>query len=195
MKLLEKSRLRQKNRKRIYQYISIVFLVLNIIIYIGVYAATHYGFPGIFGLGLTKPNNPKLPSDLGLAYSTKRIPVSSTEYLETWLIPARNGVSKGTVILFPGIGDSKGKQLLPLAQKFNSLNYDTLLVDFLGVGGSTGNTISIGLREAKDVALVFNYAQKSQLKHPLILDGISMGSAAILRAVAKENMALHYLVC
>jgi uncharacterized protein len=188
MKLLKKASLKQKNRKHIYQFTSIVFLVLNLIIYTGVYAATHYGFPSILGLGLAKPTSPKLPSDLGLAYSTHRIPVSSTEYLETWFIPARNGASKGTIILFPGIGDSKGKQLLPLAQKFNSLNYDTLLVDFLGVGGSTGNNISIGLREAKDVALVFNYAQKSQFKHPLILDGISMGSAAILRAVAKENI-------
>jgi uncharacterized protein len=188
MKLLKKASLKQKNRKHVYQFTSIVFLVLNLIIYTGVYAATHYGFPGIFGLGLAKPTSPKLPSDLGLAYSTQKIPVNSTEYLETWLIPARNGASKGTIILFPGIGDSKGKHLLPLAQKFNSLNYDTLLVDFLGVGGSTGDSISIGLREAKDVALVFNYAQKSQLKHPLILDGISMGSAAILRAVAKENI-------
>jgi uncharacterized protein len=188
MKLFKKTRLRQKNIKRIYQFILVVFLLLNLIIYTGVYAATHYGFPGILGLGLTKPNSPKLPSDIGLEYSTQRIPVSSTEYLETWLIPTRNSVAKGTVILFPGIGDSKGKQLLPLAQKFNSLNYDTLLVDFLGVGGSTGNNISIGLREAKDVALAFNYAKKHQLKRPLILDGISMGSAAILRAVAKENI-------
>ncbi len=188
MKLFKKARFRQKNRKRIYQFIFAIFLAVNIIVCTGVYASTHYGFPGIFGLGLTKPHSSKLPSDLGLEYSTQRIPVSSTEWLETWLIPARNGISKGTVLLFPGIGDSKGKQLLYLAQKFNSLNYDTLLVDFLGVGGSSGNTISIGMREARDVALAFNYAQKSQLKHPLILHGISMGSAAILRAVAEKNI-------
>ncbi len=188
MKLLKKARLRQKNRQHLYKIILTIFLVLNIIVYTGVYASTHYGFPGILGIGLAKPNSPKLPSDLGLEYTTQKIPISSTEWLETWLILAQNGTSKGTIILFPGIGDSKGKQLLPIAQKFNELNYDTLLVDFLGVGGSSGNTISIGMREAKDVALAFNYAQKSQLKHPLILDGISMGSAAILRAVATENI-------
>jgi uncharacterized protein len=140
MKLSKKVRSRRGNRKRLYQFILIIFLALNIIVYTGVYAATHYGFPGILGLGLTKPHSSKLPSDLGLEYSTQRIPVNSTEWLETWFIPARNAVSKGTVILFPGIGDSKGKQLLPIAQKFNSLNYDTLLVDFLGVGGSRLNS-------------------------------------------------------
>jgi uncharacterized protein len=112
MKILREFRSKQKKRKLLYQSLITICLLINIIVYTGVYAATHYGFPGVFGLGLAKPNSPKLPSDLGLEYSTQRIPVSSTDYLETWFIPARNGVSKGTIILFPGIGDSKGKQLL-----------------------------------------------------------------------------------
>jgi uncharacterized protein len=188
MKILKRFRQRQKKRRLIFQSLAVIFLLINMVVYTGVHLSTHYISPGQFGFGNHKPSNSKLPSDFGLEYTTQKIPVSSTEWLETWLIPAQNGASKGTIILFPGIGDSKGKQLLPIAQKFNSLNYDTLLVDFLGVGGSSGNTISIGMREAKDVALAFNYAQKSQLKRPLILDGISMGSAAILRAVAKENI-------
>jgi uncharacterized protein len=44
------------------------------------------------------------------------------------------------------------------------------------------------MREAEDVALSMNYAQKSQLKRPLILYGISMGSAAILKAVAAKKV-------
>jgi uncharacterized protein len=188
MKLLKKVRSRRLKRKHIFQLLLAVFLLVNIIVYAGVYASTHYNDPGEIGLGFAKPTNTRLPSDLGLKYSTQRIPISSNEWLETWFIPTEKNISKGTVLLFPGIGDSKGKQLLPLAQKLNSLNYDTLLVDFRGVGGSSGNTITIGLREAQDVALAFNYARKSQLKRPLILDGISMGGASILRAVAKEKI-------
>jgi uncharacterized protein len=188
MKILKKVRSRRLKRKHIFQLLLAVFLLVNIIVYAGVYASTHYNAPGEIGLGSAKPTNARLPSDVRLKYSTQRIPISSTEWLETWFIPTEKNMSKGTVLLFPGIGDSKGKQLLPLAQKFNTLNYDTLLVDFRGVGGSSGNTITIGIREAQDVALAFNYARKSQLKRPLILDGISMGGASILRAVAKEKI-------
>jgi uncharacterized protein len=63
-----------------------------------------------------------------------------------------------------------------------------LLVDFRGVGGSSGNTNTIGIREAQDVLWSMSYAQKSNLKHPVILYGISMGSAAILKAVADEKV-------
>ena len=177
MKILSKLRSKHKKRKHLYQVSIVILLLINIIVYTGVYASTHYHAPGQFGFGSAKPNISQLPSNLGLEYSTQRIPISSTEWLEAWLIPTKKSISKGTLLLFPGIGDSKSKQLLPIAQKLNSLNYDTLLVDFRGVGGSSGSTITIGMREAQDVALAFNYTQKIQLKRPLILAGISMGSA------------------
>jgi uncharacterized protein len=68
------------------------------------------------------------------------------------------------------------------------LGYDTFLVDFRGVGGSSGNTTTVGIKEAKDVAIAFNYAQKSKFKYPLILYGISMGSVAVIKAVAQDNI-------
>jgi alpha-beta hydrolase superfamily lysophospholipase len=70
---------------------------------------------------------------------------------------------------------------------FHGLNYNTLLVDFRGVGGSSGKTTTLGVREAKDVALALNFARKLDVERPLILYGISMGTAAILRAIAAEN--------
>jgi len=106
--------------------------------------------------------------------------------LETWFIPVQHSVSNGTVLLFPGNAGSKAKQLLAPAQVFHSLNYDALLVDFRGVGGSSGNTTTLGVREAQDVALAINYADSLELKRPFILYGVSMGSAAILKAVAQE---------
>jgi uncharacterized protein len=65
-----------------------------------------------------------------------------------------------------------------------------LLVDFRGVGGSSGNTTTVGMREAEDVATVMNsvmnYIQPQKLGKPIILYGVSMGSAAILRAIAQD---------
>jgi uncharacterized protein len=175
-------------QKQIVRVVLIAVFGINAIAYLGAYSLTHFNTPGHLGLALPRPSNSKLPSDLGLEYVVQRIPVNRTEWLETWFIPAPSSASKGTVLLFPGNGGSKGKQLLPPARVFHDLNYDTLLVDFRGVGGSSGNTTTLGMREAKDVALAVNYARQSNLKHPIALYGVSMGTAAILKAIATENV-------
>jgi uncharacterized protein len=172
--------------------ILVICLTLNISAFIGAYTLTHFKAPGQFGLGLTRPISSNLPSNIGLEYITHRIPISQTEWLETWSIPVAN--SKGTVVLFPGNGGSKAKQLLPPAQVFHALGYDTLLVDFRGVGGSSGNTSTLGMREAEDVALSVNYAQKSSLKRPIILYGISMGTAAILKSVSDGKVTPNAII-
>ena len=52
-----------------------------------------------------------------------------------------------------------GKQLLAPAQAFHRLGYDAILVDFRGVGGSSGNTTTLGVREAQDVAEMIKHIQ------------------------------------
>jgi uncharacterized protein len=44
------------------------------------------------------------------------------------------------------------------------------------------------MREAEDVAAAFAYARESWPDQPIVLYGVSMGSAAILRAVAHEDV-------
>jgi alpha-beta hydrolase superfamily lysophospholipase len=44
------------------------------------------------------------------------------------------------------------------------------------------------MREAEDVAAAFVYARESWPGQPIVLYGVSMGSAAILRAVAVEGV-------
>lgn len=166
----------------------VIFVVLNVLAYGSAYILTHFVTSGQWGLGLPRPNSSKLPSDVGLSYVTQRIPINQTEWLETWLIPAQTAASWGTVLLFPGNAGSKAKQLLAPAQAFHNLGYDAVLVDFRGVGGSSGDTTTLGIREAKDVALTLSEVQASNLRPPLILYGVSMGSVAILRAVAREEI-------
>lgn len=188
MQLLENLKLGRKSRKHLCRFALAAFLVLNIFSYAGAYVLTHFVSPSDLGLGLPRPTSAKLPADIGLDYVTQRISISQTEWLETWLIPAQASIPKGTILLFPGNGGSKASQLLAPAQVFHSLGYDTLLVDFRGVGGSSGNTTTLGIREAKDVAMSVSYAEKSNFKHPFVLYGVSMGSAAILRAIANEKV-------
>jgi uncharacterized protein len=188
MQLLKIPKLGRKSFLLFLQVVVAIFLALNVLSYVGAYALTHFSSPGHWGLGLPRPTSSKLPTDIGLEYVTQRIPISQTEWLETWFIPAQSSASYGTVLLFPGNAGSKAKQLLAPTEVFHSLGYDTLLVDFRGVGGSSGNTTTLGVREAKDVDLAMSYAQRSNFKPPFVLYGVSMGSAAILKAVAHEKV-------
>ncbi len=180
MQSLKSIKIRKKIIKRIFKFILIAFIILNILSYAGAYFLTHFNYSN-------KQVITKKPDDIGLKYETQRIAVSQKEWLETWFIPAPSKVN-GTVLLFPGNNGSKGKQLLAPTKVFHNLGYDALLTDFRGMGGSSGNTTTIGVRESKDVALTMNYAEKLKLKHPYILYGVSMGSAAILKAIADENI-------
>jgi uncharacterized protein len=151
------------------------------------YTITHYRLPGQIGLGPPKPINTKLPTEMGLPYTTQKIPLRNRAWLETWKIPVQDGEPKGTVLLFPGSGGTKS-QLLASAKVFHALNYDALLVDFQGVGGSSGNSKTVGMKEAQDVATVFNDVKRAKLNRPIVLYGVSMGSAAILRAIALKKV-------
>jgi len=61
-------------------------------------------------------------------------------------------------------------------------------VDFRGSGGSSGDDTTLGVREAADVALSVAYARRIWPEQPLVLYGISMGSAAVLRAIAAAGV-------
>ncbi len=188
------SKRRAKLRKLLCQVVLIIFLLFNLLPFLGVYGFTHFKSPGQLGFGLPRPTSTKRPADVGLSYVTRRIPVNQQEWLETWLIPAPHASAQGTVLLFPGKGDCKGSQLLAPAQVLHTLGYNLLLTDFRGVGGSSGNTSTLGIREAKDVALTVRYAQAQKLKSPLILYGVSMGSVAALKAVAQEKITVDALI-
>jgi hypothetical protein len=70
----------------------------------------------------------------------------------------------------------------------HELGYSTFLVDFRGVGGSSGSVTTLGIREAADVAHAVDYVRQTWPGQPVILYGTSMGSSALLRAVAREDV-------
>ncbi len=172
-------------KKLIFETTILSTLLINALGFTGAYLLTHHREPDEFGLGLPRSQIYSLPTELGLNYSSQKIPIAENEWLSTWLVKTKN--SQGTVILFHGKESSKSSLLAP-AQVFNSLGYDTLLVDFRGSGNSSGNTSTVGFREGEDVAAAVNYIQQLQRDKRLILYGISMGSAAILKAIADNQV-------
>lgn len=91
------------------------------------------------------------------------------------------------VLLFHGYAAEKSSVLLQ-ARAFQKLGYGVLLVDFRGSGDSSGNYTTIGYEEGKDVAAAVAYAKQRKPEAKLALYGISMGSAAVLRAIYAEGV-------
>lgn len=138
------------------------------------------------GVQIPRPENRRSPQDVGLSYQTHTIAIPEGGSLETWLIP-RLGRSRGVAVMFPAHAGSKDS-LLGQAIVFHDLGYETVLVDFQGTGGSTGNDSTIGIREAREVALTVKYLEQMRSGRPIVLYGTSMGAAAVMRAIAVEGV-------
>lgn len=135
------------------------------------------------GVRNPRPRLSRTPGDLGLAFESYKARVDEKVRIALWHIPVRD--SRGLVLLFHGYTGTKS-DLLDQAKVFQELGYSTLLVDFRGSGDSSESYTTVGFEEAKDVAAAVEFAAAGLRERPrrLILYGISMGGAAVMRAVA-----------
>jgi alpha-beta hydrolase superfamily lysophospholipase len=138
------------------------------------------------GLSIPRPKNESTPAESGLIYEVHRFASTDGTELEAWFIPKDH--PKGLVLLVHGYVASKSA-LLSEAKAFHDLGFATMLVDFRGSGGSSGNTTTIGVEEAEDVLAAWHYARDHWSDLPILLYGPSMGGAAILRAVAVHGIS------
>lgn len=106
------------------------------------------------------------------------INIQSDVRLQAWRIPAEP--ARGTVILFHGYSAEKSA-LISRAEEFAKLGFTTLLVDFMGSGGSEGESTNLGYTESREVRDVYEWVKQTEEKE-IHLFGTSMGAAAILKA-------------
>ncbi|HHB78175.1 MAG TPA: alpha/beta hydrolase, partial [Saprospiraceae bacterium] len=194
-----KRKQRRKRLKTIKRIVIFLFLLMNAVAYFHAYKFTHFGEGQLertstpvslsfgaklksllFGVQNPRPANQKWPDRY---YET--ILIHSNKTIECWSI--RQLHPKGTVILFHGYGSEKSA-LLAQSDVFMSLGYNTLLVDFMGSGGSDGNQTTIGYLEAEEVKSCFDYLRKKHEKN-IYLYGTSMGAAAIMKAINDFDLA------
>ncbi|WP_448697450.1 alpha/beta hydrolase [Mucilaginibacter sp. AW1-3] len=128
-------------------------------------------------------NNPRPVNKLKPGKSYQTIILKSNKNIECWYI--KNPEAIGTVILFHGYGGEKSASLRE-ADVFYSIGYNTLLVDFMGSGGSEGNQTTIGFFEAKEVKTAIDYVSEKGEKN-IILFGTSMGAAAIMKCINDDQ--------
>jgi uncharacterized protein len=93
--------------------------------------------------------------------------------------------AKGCVLLFHGYTTNKSF-LLNEAALFKQWGYNVFLVDFRGHGASTGHT-TFGSQETDEVQQAFSFAKALGNKN-IILYGVSMGAAVVLKATAEQKV-------
>jgi alpha-beta hydrolase superfamily lysophospholipase len=176
---------------------------LNVVAYNHAYAMTHYSDGGpktkrpeslsawekarvcLFGINVPRPSNRTTPASVGLSFTPQKFATTDGIDLEAWYIPKQE--AEGVVVLVHGYSNCKS-QLLPEAKALHEMGYATFLLDCRGSGGSSGTITTIGAYEANDVLAAAEQVRLLVPDRPLILYGRSMGSVAILRAMAVNGV-------
>lgn len=194
----------KKISRRILWIAGTLFILMNMVAYFHAYKFTHFSLADknktkdpkklgwsqkintlIFGINNPRPENNSTPDS---PYET--IKLRSNKIIECWLIRSRE--HKGTVILFHGYAANKSS-LLDEANIFLKLGYNTLLVDFMGSGGSEGIQTTIGTWEAQEVKTAADFIDSTGERN-IILFGTSMGAVAIMRAESQFKLHARGLI-
>jgi uncharacterized protein len=182
-----------KFKRRIVVFFLLLFIGLNTISIFHAYHFTHFTdtnsvktkapekIDGIdkvttllFGVNSPRPTNVVFPQQ-----HFETIVLQSNKAIEIWHI--KTDSAKGTVLLCHGFSGQKSS-MLDKSDEFLKLGYNTVLIDFMGSGGSEGNQTTIGFKEAEQVKTVYDYLQK-QGEANIYLMGTSMGAVAIMKAI------------
>jgi uncharacterized protein len=184
----------KKLRKKILWAAAIGFILMNVVAFFHAYKFTHFAkaekiktkSPGKLSTGekistlIFGVNNPRPVNNIVPAYLYQTVFLNGAKKIECWEIK-KDSVAKGTVVIFHGYSGNKAS-MLDKADEFLNLDFNVLLVDFIGSGGSEGHQTTLGFKEAADVKVCFDYL-KNKAEKNIILFGTSMGAVAILKAI------------
>lgn len=139
----------------------------------------------VSGVSVPRPRNADTPAKFALPFTTHRVPGNDGVVLDAWHIPGKD--DRSLILMFHGYAVSK-TTLLSTARAFHGLGVSALLVDFYGSGDSSGSGTTMGVKEADDVVATLAYAKRAWPGQKILLYGMSMGGAAVLRAVAANGV-------
>lgn len=185
----------------------LVFALLNYIAYNHSYNFTHYANIKENRLKVTDTSSISWQKKVGYILKGVEVPRPQNnnkpvyDYTTELITTPKGSVevwqtnfedSRGTVIMFHGYANRKSS-LLSRSYEFIKLGYNVMLVDFLGSGGSDGNTVSIGYYEADQVLTCIDHLEKKGEKN-IYLFGISMGAVASMKCVNNHQPQIKGLI-
>jgi uncharacterized protein len=190
--------------RRLIWTILIGFVLMNIVAIFHSYKFTHFAddniektqkpekltLSGRMKALLFGVNNPRPENKIKPAVDYEDIELQSNRKIDCWYLNkdhlAKADTVKGTIIICHGYGGEKSS-MLDKAMVFDSLKFNSLLIDFMGSGGSEGYTTTIGFKEAEQVKTAYFYLQTKGVKN-IYLFGTSMGAVAIMKAIKDYNL-------
>ncbi|MBI1904539.1 MAG: alpha/beta fold hydrolase [Planctomycetia bacterium] len=146
------------------------------------------------GGSILPPDNP-LPSveSLALADRTLRVPVGppaaslAVSIVEPEPSAAiEGGRPRGTIVVAHGIG-YRSYWMQGIARRLSAEGYRAVLVDLRGHGRSTGDWMSFGVHESRDLSQVLDELDaRGLLAHPVGAYGISYGASTVLQFAGRD---------
>lgn len=143
----------------------------------------HYGSE--FMLHPKRHEDRRTPADLGLTYTARTLTAEDGIRVAAWHIPAASKTGKA-VILVHGHGASKAIWLQSVVlPALHEAGFDIIAIDLRRHGASTGDHVTFGLHEPRDIAAAKGWARELGLDS-LGLLGLSLGGASSIRAAAAD---------
>lgn len=136
-------------------------------------------------------DNPRPINDEKPSQKFETLIIQSNELLEGWLIERED--ANEIILLFHGYSSCKSG-MLEYAEALYEMGFSTLLIDFQGSGGSTGNKTTIGVEESEYVKAVYSYVKDRFPDHKVVLFGSSMGAVSIMKSVADSKLKPDKLI-
>ncbi len=105
--------------------------------------------------------------------------------LSVWIVEPK-GPPRGTVLVLHGIRSDKF-WFLGLARKIAARGFRAVLPDLRGHGRSSGDWLSYGVREARDLSLLLSeLAKAGRLVEPVGVVGVSYGAATAIQLAGVD---------
>lgn len=192
----------KKNILYILYTLLVVFILFNIFLIIQAYSFTHSVNESseklkdqsilsklLIGQKIPRAYNDSLPVR---QFETVRIPAKGDNSLEAWVLKT-DSVPKGFFILFHGYTDN-AESMLSNAYLLLDMGYDVMLPNFIGTGNSYGDYSTMGGKEAENVKQAYDYAIQELHADNISLLGMSMGAAAISKAMHDYNLEVNCII-
>lgn len=151
------------------------------------------GYGVRIGLSLTHPERSPMPTNpgyWGMPYHDIHFrSLAGGVQLRGWWIPAARPEGL-TVVFAHGYTSNRagiGIPELAIMRELHLMGANVLTFDFRGEGRSSGNLVSVGEYESKDLIAAVRYAQGIAPRSPVAVIGFSMGASVALLAGEQDR--------
>lgn len=127
------------------------------------------------------------PGNAGMEYNAKITQHRAEVQFKPGKLQRYSGNPKATIVLLPTFQNGKF-MMLPWAFTLTQQGYQCVLVDLRGEGLSTGDWVTWGNVESRDVQQLTRWLNSRNIvAGPLVLVGVSYGASVALRAAALDS--------